>query len=503
MKEGKPFFALLLPIALFLFSVSGCGDRQKENKLMESAGIMSDTRRKPRVPEWHRNATIYEVNLRHYTPEGTLGAFEAHLPRLKTMGVDILWLMPIFPASRKNRKGPLGSPYAVADYRSVNPDFGNMEDFKHLIKTLHEMGMYCIIDWVPNHTGWDHNWITEHPEWFTKDADGKITDPINSKTGEPWGWTDVADLNFGNREMRQAMIEAMAFWIKETGIDGFRVDVAHGIPVDFWVQCTEALYAIKPLFMLSEGAVPEIVNNGSFVMDYAWEIHQVLNGIARSEGVAEVQGKVLVKGNLLSAEEVGEHFNALDIDRQLALQKQHYEQGYKMQFTSNHDENAWAGTEFQRFGKGHKTFAVLTATFDGMPLIYSGQESAVDKQYNFFDKDEIPWGDYAYAGFYKTLFDLKHNNRALWNGEQGGALVKISTGQDEAVYAFMREKDKDRVVVLLNLSASDQEISLEGAHFAGSYTNVFNRKDIELTANMELELNPWEYLVFSNKRIDK
>jgi alpha-amylase len=188
------------------------------------------------------------------------------------MGIDILWFMPINPVSKKNRKGELGSPYAVADYKDVNPDYGTMDDFKSLLKAIHDQGMYCIIDWVPNHTGWDNPWITEHPDWYTQDEEGNIIDPIDYNTGESWGWTDVADLNYDNQEMRQGMIDAMKFWVEEVGIDGFfRVDVAHGVPVDFWAECSDALYAIKPLFMLAEAEVPAIVNNGAFVMDYGWE----------------------------------------------------------------------------------------------------------------------------------------------------------------------------------------------------------------------------------------
>jgi glycosidase len=498
-KRITPSFFTRLPVLLAILVLLGCRDRQDKKPETEPLAKMNDSLRKPRVPGWHRNATIYEVNLRIYTKEGTFRAFEKHLHRLQQMGVAILWLMPVFPVSLKNRKGKLGSPYAVADYRSVNPEFGDLQEFNDLVTAIHAAGMHCIIDWVPNHTGWDHPWITAHPDWYTKDMHGNITDPVNPESGKSWGWTDVADLDYGNREMRHAMIDAMSFWVRETGIDGFRVDVAHGVPADFWVECTDALYAIKPLFMLSEGEVPAIVNNGCFIADYAWDMNKVLNGIAESQGAAKGRVGDLVMGNLATSDEKDtEQFNALDIDRQLVRQKADYRQGYKMQFTSNHDENAWAGTEFQRFGKGHRAFAVLTATFDGMPLIYSGQEAAVDKQYAFFDKDEIPWGDYAYADFYKALFQLKHRNKALWNGENGGALVKIKTTNDEAVYAFSREKDGDRVVVILNLSAAEQHISLREENIEGTYLDVFDGQTKTLAANVDFEMQPWEYLVLTN-----
>jgi glycosidase len=455
---------------------------------------------KPNVPDWHKNATIYEVNLRHFSPEGTLNAFKAHIPRLKKMGVDILWFMPIHPVSRKNSKGTLGSPYAVADYYGVSPNYGTLDEFKDVLKAIHDAGMYCIIDWVPNHTGWDNPWVTQHPDWFSKDKDGNIIDPIDPKTGKSWGWTDVADLNYDNQEMRLGMIEAMKFWIKDVGIDGFRVDVAHGIPVDFWAQCSDALYAVKPIFMLAEAEVPEIVNNGAFVMDYAWEIHHLFNEIAEYQGAKRGKTASLVQGNLVKGgkKAAPKKKTALDIDSLLAKNASRYQKGYKMQFTSNHDENSWAGTEFARLGDGHKAFAVLAATFDGMPLIYTGMESAMDKQLEFFEKDLVPWGDYPYAAFYQALFDLKHRNQALWNGEHGGPLVKIPTGQDESVYAFHREKAGQKVVAILNLSAKPHTIKLGGKGHVGVYVNVFNGQKTELYENMSVALAPWDYILYSS-----
>jgi glycosidase len=478
----------------------------------------TDSWEKPRVPDWHKNANIYEVNLRHYTEEGTFAAFQEHLPRLKEMGVDILWLMPIHPISEKNRKATndftveeiddpslkaesLGSPYAVADYKKVNPDYGTMADFKALLQAIHDQGMHCIIDWVPNHTGWDNHWIEEHPDWYTKGPDGNITDPINDATGERWGWTDVADLNYDNPDMRLEMIDAMRFWVEDVGIDGFRVDVAHGVPLDFWDQCMDSLYQVKPLFMLAEAAIPDRVNSGNFVMDYAWEMHHLLNEIAKTQGVDKGSTQQLVAGNVVEGAEqtTFEGKTALDIDALLAKNDQRYSAGYKMHFTSNHDENTWAGTEFDRMGVGYKAFAVLVHTFDGMPLIYSGQESAMDKRLPFFTRDLIPWGDYQYADFYKVLLDLKHRNQALWNGTHGGDLVKIPTGRDEFVYAFTREKEGDQVVVVINLSNDDQEFSLQGTDHVGSFTEVFTGEGVNLADDHKMSLRPWDYRVYSNQ----
>ncbi len=455
-----------------------------------------------RLPEWHKNATIYEVNLRHFTPEGTLQAFNQHLPRLKEMGIDILWFMPVHPISKLKRKGELGSPYAVADYKAVNPDFGTEADFRQMLKQAQDLGMHVIIDWVPNHTGWDNPWISEHPDWYTKNAAGEITDPLNPSTGESWGWTDVADLDYSNADMREGMIDAMKFWIEDIGIDGFRVDVAHGVPVDFWAQATNELYKVKPIFMLAEAEIPALVNSGAFVADYAWETHHLLNEIAKAQGANRSVAAALVQGNVaegaaVGAEGMDDHVVS-DIDAMLAKKDNAYNRGYQMQFTSNHDENAWSGTEFQRFGDGHLAFAVLTATFDGT-LLYTGQESAVDKQYAFFSKDTIDWGNYSYAGFYKTLFDLKHRNQALWNGDAGGDLIKIPTTKDEDVYAFTREKNGDKVVVVINLSAEQQNINLNSSRVKGIYTDVFTEQSRQLQEGQSMLLQPWQYKVFSNK----
>lgn len=493
MVFSKVSFVLMAFAIAAIFIIFSCRNTAK------STHDSDISYQKPRVPDWHKNAVIYEVNLRHFTKENTFSSFEAHIPRLKEMGIDILWFMPVNPVSFKNRKGSLGSPYSIGDYYKTNPEFGTMEEFKHMVKVIHDAGMYIIIDWVPNHTGWDNPWITEHPDWYTKDKDGNIIDPIDYNTGKSWGWTDVADLNFDNPEMRIGMIDALKYWINETGIDGYRMDVAHGVPVDFWEQCADSLYQLKPLFMLSEGEVPAIVNNGTFIADYGWEMHHTLNLIAANQGANRKKAANVVQGNVKEGEKKLDKKTALDIDAVLAKKAETYKKGYQMQFTSNHDENSWAGTEFARMGEGHKAFAVLTATFNGIPLLYTGQESAMDKQLAFFEKDSIPWGDYSYASFYKTLFDLKHQNKAIWNGDHGGSLVKIPTGNDENIYAFMREKDGDKVIVIINLSSQKQKATLTSANLAGEYTDVFAKAPKTMKDVETMELMPWDYVVLSNK----
>ena len=427
-------------------------------------------------PAWARDANIYEVNVRQYSPEGTFAAFERHLPRLKEMGVEILWFMPIYPISKVKRKGSLGSYYAVADYTAVNPNFGTMAEFKALVHRIHDLGMRVILDWVPNHTGWDHPWVEEHPDWYTRDADGNIVDPRHPETGESFGWTDVADLNYEQPELRRAMIDEMRFWLEEVDVDGFRCDVAGEVPLEFWKECIPRLRVINPdLFMLAEAEVPAHRNSGLFTMSYAWSFHHLMNAIAAGEETAAAIGAWLEK------------------DRRV------FKRGYHMQFITNHDENSWNGTVRERLGDAADAMAVLAFTIEGMPLLYSGQEARLDKRLRFFEKDTIDWAGYPKQAFYRTLLELKRRNQALWNGESGGVAQPILTGNEADVFAFYRERGADKVLVVLNLSDDLQDIVLKSDACVGEYTNVFANSTITVTKDMTLQLNPWDYVVWSNQ----
>lgn len=423
-------------------------------------------------PDWSYSANIYEVNIRQYTPEGTFEALRHQLPRLKNMGVDILWLMPIHPISVPERKGTLGSYYAVSDFRAVNPLYGTHDDFKSLVDSIHALGMHVILDWVPHHTGWDHPWIKEHPDYYNKNEKGEIRDPINEATGEPWGWTDVAELNLDNPDMRKQITSDMIYWIQDYQVDGFRVDHAHGVPADYWDEVSVALAALnKPLFMLAEGEETYLRNDSCFVAGYAWKIHHMMNDIAAGK----------------------ENVNKLDT--LLMADRKAYTYGYNIYFTSNHDENSWAGTEFERMGEGHKTFAALCYTLDGMPLVYSGQEEPLKKRLAFFEKDTIPFKDYAYQDFYRTLNDLKHKNHALWNGDRGGTSSRINTSKE--VYAFMREKDGDTLIGVFNLTPKAQKTTLKVP--VQEANEVFSHEKRTIEKGKTINLGPWEYLVFSNR----
>jgi cyclomaltodextrinase len=419
------------------------------------------------APDWSKNANIYEVNIRQYTPEGTFEAFGKHIDRLDNMGVDILWLMPVQPIGEKNRKGTLGSYYSISDYTTTNPEFGTVKEFKKLVEEAHKKDMKVILDWVANHSAFDNVWAKEHPEWYTKDAEGNMLPP------DP-DWHDVADLNFDVPELRRAMIDAMKYWVTECDVDGFRCDVAYMVPKDFWRQAVRELQEIKPdIFMLAEAEGPEYHAAG-FDMTYSWKIHSMMDKVAKGEHTASEL----------------EAFIQEDIVK--------YPEGaYRMNFTTNHDKNSWEGTEFDRLGDGAYAFFVLNATMPGMPLIYSGQEIGLNRALRFFDKDTIGFTDVPKdAAFFKTLLELKKKNEALWNGEHGGTMYTVHT--DDQLLIFARQKGEDKVLVILNLSANVVETKLKSEVFEGKYRNVFTGEKVKLKSKYKAELMPWSYLVLED-----
>ena len=386
---------------------------------------------------WSRAANIYEVNVRQYTPEGTFKAFAQHLPRLKKMGVDILWLMPIQPIGAKNRKGTLGSYYAVRDYTAVNPEFGTLDDFKALVQQAHGLGMHVIIDWVANHTAFDNPWTREHGDWYLKNDKGEIYPVTYTDGAEPEYWTDVTGLDYRQPGLWQGMTDAMLYWVRETDIDGFRCDVAGKVPTPFWEQARAALDRVKPVFMLAEADKPDL-HERAFDMTYGWDTKDLFKAVARGQADARALADFV------------------------AHPPKAFPPGaYRMRFTSNHDENSWVGSDVELYGPAFKAMAVLAATLPGMPLIYGGQEAGLDKRLQFFEKDPIAWKDYAYAPFYTDLLALKHANPALWNGQYGGPVQVLATGNDK-VFAFRRTLDGNSVRVTVNVSNAPQRYTLPG-----------------------------------------
>ena len=419
-------------------------------------------------PEWSRNAVIYEVNIRQYTPEGTFKAFEQHIPRLAGMGVDILWLMPVNPIGEKNRKGSLGSYYSIRDYMAVNPEFGTMDDFKALVKTAHDHGMKVIIDWVANHSAWDNPLITEHPEWYVKDSAGNIIAPVAD-------WTDVADLDYNQPGLRDYMTNALVFWVKEADIDGYRCDVAGMVPIDFWNNAVPEIRKVKEVFMLAEWETPEM-HDTAFDMTYGWEMYKVMKGIYKGEQTADRIDTILAADAAA--------FN---------------DDAYRMRFTTNHDENSWNGTDPELFGDAFPAFTALTFMLPGMPLIYSGQESGLDQRLNFFEKDTIIWGDFKFAALYSSLIKLRTENKALFSGTAGGSVVKVRTADDSRIYAFTREKEGNLVFCVFNLSPGPNELKLTELEATGEYSDALTGEQVTLGEKSILTLKPWEYRVYIKK----
>ena len=387
---------------------------------------------------WTRNANIYEVNLRQYTREGTFNAFAAHLPALKKMGVDIVWLMPIHPIGERNRKGSMGSYYAVRDYKAIAPEYGSLDDLRRLVRQAHSLGMHVIIDWVGNHTAWDNRWASEHPDWFKKNAKGEIYSvTFTNEAGGIEEWTDVIGLDFTNKALWTGMIDAMAYWVREADIDGFRCDAAGLVPTPFWNQARAELDKIKPMFMLAEWSTPDL-HEKAFDATYAWDLLDVLKKIGKGQGSAKDLKAYVEKPS-----------------------KAFPRNAYRMTFTNNHDINSWDDTDRRLYGPAYKALAVLTFTLPGMPLIYGGQEAGLNKKLEFFEKDTIDWKTRELEGFYAGLIKLKKRNPALWNGQYGGDIHVVESGTDK-VFAFQRRLGANLVTVAVNLSGEAQRIMLPG-----------------------------------------
>ncbi|WP_069133025.1 alpha-amylase family glycosyl hydrolase [Rhodohalobacter halophilus] len=444
---------LLSLLALFFtITLIGCTSDQTESTAKVA---------EPTPPEWSVDANIYEVNIRQFSPEGTFEAFTEDIPRLKEMGVEILWLMPIHPIGEVNRKGTLGSYYSIVDYTEVNPEFGTKEDLKNLVNSAHEHDMKVIIDWVANHTAWDAVWTETNPEYYETDEDGNFFPPVED-------WEDVIQLDVENRDMWEAMIQAMEYWVRDYGIDGFRADVAYMVPTEFWITARERLDQIKPVFMLAEAEEPEL--HQAFDMSYAWDYASTIRSIGAGEA-----------GLSALDESLNENFERFR------------KQDYRMFFTTNHDENSWTGSDRDMYGANFENFAVLSATVWGMPLIYNGQESGLNKQLEFFEKDEIEWGNYQYEDFYKTLLRLKRDNPALHNGRAGGDYQKMHTDNDDQIFAYKRVKEDNQVFVILNFADEETGFSFASGE-QGEWFDLFRGTDITVPAEFSVPANGYYVL---------
>lgn len=419
-----------------------------------------------RHPEWTKSAALYQINLRQFTAEGTFAAAEQQLPRIKALGADIVWLMPIHPIGEKNRKGSLGSPYAVRDYLGVNPEFGTLADLKHFVATAHSLGLYVIFDWVANHTAWDNPLAQEHPDWYQRDWKGEFRPT-------PWfDWTDIINLDYRQPGLRQYMTEAMKYWVTEADIDGYRCDVAGFVPLDFWNNVRRELDTIKPVFLLAEAQSRDL-HAEAFDATYAWGWYEAMHQVAA--------GKANV-GALIGYYSENEGLFPTGCMR--------------LTFVSNHDKNAWDGTQSEQFGDGLAAAIVLSVVGDGIPLLHNGQEAGESKRLKFFERDPIEWKEHPVGELYRRLFALKKANSTLWNGQWGALMVHVPNSAPSAVLSFVRRNATDKVFAVFNFSKETRKVKFEEALFPGTYTDYFSGARVELSATTELELAPWAYRVF-------
>ena len=464
--------ALFVAATLLLGACAGA-----ETSSQKSANIaVIDYTAQPYVklqhPEWAKDAVIYQINTRQFTEEGTFNAAKDELPRLKDLGVDILWLMPIHPIGEVNRKGTLGSPYSVKDYYGVNPELGTLEEFKAFVAAAHAQDMKVIIDWVANHSAWDNPLVEQHPEWYVTDWKGDFVPT-------PWtDWADIIDLDFDQPGLRKYMTEALVYWVKDVGIDGYRADVAGFVPLDFWVEVRRQLDEIKPVFMLAEWQQRDL-HAEAFDATYGWAWKEAAQDVAAGRGDAgRLRG--FYSEDLLTWPD----------------------DAYRMLYTSNHDQNAWEGTPYEFYGDAYKTMMALQFVSRGIPLIYNGQEAGNTKRLEFFEKDTIAWRDSGMNTHIKALIELKTENEALWNGAAGGMTIPVSTDNPGQILSFAREKNGNSVVAIFNMTDRPASFELtDGPVQGGDYNTITNdavHSDMSaLKFGENKTLAPWGYLILT------
>ena len=420
-------------------------------------------------PEWSYSAVLYEMNIRQLTAEGTFRAAIERLPFLRSVGVDALWLMPIYPIGVEGRKGTLGSYYSIRDYKTVNEEFGTADDFRAFVTAAHALGMKVILDWVANHTARDARWITEQPaDWYERDEQGVAK--------VPWDWTDTAKLNYLNHDVWHGHIDAMRFWVEEFKVDGFRCDMAMLVPIEFWQEASEELHRVKSdIFMLAEAEEDNLFDR-AFNMSYQWEIHHIMVDIAKG------------------ARRVWDLRNAIHNQRQ-----RYPREAMRMSFTSNHDENSWSGSEQSRFGAALEVMTALTFLMPStMPLIYTGQEVGYDHSFEFFERDAIPETAYVEnrtTELYRRLTALKHSSMALAAGERGGEMIEIENNAKDCMMTFVREVDGSRVVAIMNLSPYVIHADFNTGIYAGNYLDAMTGERVILDSHVERDIAPWCYQI--------
>ena len=418
-------------------------------------------------PEWSKNATIYQLNTRQFTQAGTFKAAQAELPRLKTFGADIIWMMPVWEIGQKNRKGTLGSPYSIKDYYQINPEFGTEADLKAFVEAAHEQGMYVILDFVANHTAWDNQLVTDHPDWYDRDYKGDF------RPTPWWDWSDIIDLDFDQPGVREYLTDVMTHWVRTLDIDGYRCDVAGFVPIEFWENVRAELDAIKPVFMLAEWESRDL-HARAFDMTYAWTWNEAVHQICL--GKADVYKLYIY----YSWNESAFPPNSM-----------------RMTFVSNHDKNAWEGTMYEQFGDGLQAAIALSVVGEGMPLVYNGQEAGNARRLAFFEKDPIEWREDEIGALYTKLFGLMKSNSALWHAKWGATMQKVPNSAEGKVLSFVRQNDDHKVFAVFNFSAEPQEVAFGEELYHDRYTDFDTGGEVVLSTESRMSLSPWAFKIYS------
>jgi glycosidase len=420
--------------------------------------------------DWTADAVLYQLNTRQFTPEGTFKAAQAQLPRLAKMGVDIIWLMPIHPIGEVERKGSLGSPYAVRDYRAVNPELGTEAEFRAFVDEAHRLGLKVILDWVANHSAYDNPLTLSHPEWYTRTPEGALTSPAGTD------WSDVADFDYSQRGLRRYMTESLVYWVREFGIDGFRCDVAGYVPTDFWETARAQLDKVKPVFMLAEWEQRDL-HRRAFDATYGWGWKEAMQRLVKSgEGAGPMRGY---------------YAGQYETWPRAAM---------RMVYTENHDQNSWDGVASTIYGPAYEAAIALSFTGSGLPLIYNGQEADNDRQLKFFERDPIVWKEGRHAALFAKLIALKTAHPALHNGRFGAAMLEVPTDQTADIYAFTRGKPGERVFAVFNLSPRAHTVSFKHARHFGAYTDALSGEAASFAGGETLDLPAWGYRIYTETK---
>lgn len=420
--------------------------------------------------QWTRDAVLYQMNTRQFTPEGTFAAAQKQLPRLAAMGVDIIWLMPIHPIGAVNRKGSLGSPYAVRDYRGVNPELGTEAEFRAFVDEAHRLGLKVILDWVANHSAYDNPLTISHPEWYTRTPEGALTSPAGTD------WSDVADFDYSQPGLRQYMTESLVYWVREFGIDGYRADVAGYVPTDFWETVRAELDKVKPVFMLAEWEQRDL-HARAFDATYGWGWKEAMQRLVKSgEGAGPMRGY---------------YAGHSETWPRAAM---------RMVYTENHDQNSWDGVAAEIYGPAYEAAIALSFVGSGLPLVYNGQEADNDRQLKFFERDPIIWREGKHEGLLRKLIALKTAQPALHNGRFGAPMIEVQTSEAGEVYAFTRGEPAARVFAVFNLSPRPHTVTFSHARHHGRYVDALTGAPVSFKGGESLDLPAWGYRIYTETK---